>query len=224
MRFIMLDSPEHASEKTGRPGAGRPTRAQAEARHDQMLDAALDLFLARGFEQTTMEEVASAVGMTKRTIYAKYADKAALFRASVARAIARYTVPVEDIRATETGDLETTLIAVAQLRIANLMTPEGIRLQRVLNAEAYRFPGIFDLFAERAAQPVIAYLADLLRRKAGAKSIAATEPERAAVAFMGMVVGPATRSIVAGSAIAPAELEARIRFSVRLFLDGVRPR
>jgi TetR/AcrR family transcriptional regulator, mexJK operon transcriptional repressor len=128
------------------------------------------------------------------------------------------------VRASESGDLEETLIRVAHIRIANLMTAEGLRLQRILNAESYRFPEIFEMFSERAAQPTIAYLADLLRRRSGADSIAAAEPERATVAFMGMVVGPPARSIVAGSAIAPAELDARIRFSVRLFLDGVLPR
>ncbi len=217
MRFIMK-SRVHPS------AVGRPTRAQAEARHAQMLDTALSLFLDKGFEQTTIDLIAASVGMTKRTIYAKYEDKAALFRAAVERAIDRYIVPIETVRASESDDLEETLIRVAHIRIANLMTPEGLRLQRVLNAESYRFPEIFEMFSVRAAQPTIAYLAELLRRRAGAGSIAATEPERAAIAFMGMVVGPPARSIVAGSAIAPAELDARICFSVRLFLDGVLPR
>ena len=204
--------------------AGRPTRAQAEARHAQMLDTALSLFLEKGFEQTTIDLIAATVGMTKRTIYAKYDDKAALFRAAVERAIQRYIVPIETVRASESPNLEETLIRVAHIRIANLMTAEGLRLQRVLNSESYRFPEIFEMFSARSVKPTIAYLADFLGRRAGGSSIAAAEPERAAVAFMGMVVGPTARSIVAGTAIAPAELDARIRFSVRLFLDGVLPR
>jgi TetR/AcrR family transcriptional regulator, mexJK operon transcriptional repressor len=207
-----------------KPKAGRPTRDQAEARQEELLDAALNLFLDRGFELTTMEGVAAAVRMTKRTIYAKYPDKAALFRASVERAIARYSVPATSFDVADSDDLEASLIAVARARIANLMTPEGIRLQRILNAESYRFPEIFELFSASAAQPIIAYVAQLLSRHAGIGSVAAAEPERAAVAFMGMVLGPPARSLIAGSHIAPAELERRIRFSVRLFLNGVRPR
>ncbi len=207
-----------------KPSAGRPTREQAQARQEELLDAALGMFLYKGYELTTIEGLATQLGMTKRTVYALHVDKAALFRAAVERAIQRYIVPIETVRASEGGDLEETLIRVAHIRIANLMTAEGLRLQRILNAESCRFPDIFEMFSEQAAQPTIAYLADLLRRRAGADSIAAAEPERAAVAFMGMVVGPPARSIVAGSAIAPAELDARIRFSVRLFLDGVLPR
>ena len=44
-----------------RPAAGRPTREQAQARQAEMLDAALDMFLDKGFELTTMEAVAAAV-------------------------------------------------------------------------------------------------------------------------------------------------------------------
>ncbi|MGH3248411.1 MAG: TetR family transcriptional regulator, partial [Trebonia sp.] len=78
---------------TMRRGAGRPTREQAEARHQELLDAALDLFLEHGFELTTIEMVATRVSMTRRTVYARYAEKSALFRTAVQRAIERQIVP-----------------------------------------------------------------------------------------------------------------------------------
>ena len=52
-------------------GAGRPTKAQAEARLEELLDSALDIFLERGFELATIEAIAARVNMTKRTVYAK---------------------------------------------------------------------------------------------------------------------------------------------------------
>ncbi len=182
------------------------------------------MFLDKGFELTTIDAVAAKLGMTKRTVYARHADKAALFRAAVDRAVARYTVPIETVRASESDDLEETLTRVAHIRIANLMTAEGLRLQRVLNAEGYRFPDMLDRFFAHAAKPTVDYLADLLQRKGKAGDITTENPQAAAIAFMSMVVGTPARSFVAGGHIAPAELEARIRFSVRLFLNGVRPR
>jgi TetR/AcrR family transcriptional regulator, mexJK operon transcriptional repressor len=217
MRFIMRSPVPKSS-------AGRPTREQAEARHEALLDTALDMFLDKGFELTTIDAVAARLGMTKRTVYARHTDKAALFRAAVDRAVKRYTVPIETVRASETDDLEETLTSVAHIRIANLMTAEGLRLQRVLYAEGFRFPEIFDRFYAEAAKPTVDYLVDLLRRKGKSGEIATENPEAAAIAFMSMVVGTPARSLVAGGHIAPAELEARIRFSVRLFLNGVRPR
>lgn len=54
---------------------GRPTREQADQRHEQLLDSAQAVFLDKGFEQTTMENIAALVGMTKRTVHARHADK-----------------------------------------------------------------------------------------------------------------------------------------------------
>lgn len=207
-----------------RSRAGRPTREQADARRAELLDRALDLFLDHGFELTTIDAIAAALGMTKRTIYAAYADKAALFRAAVARAVARYRLSHEDLRELECDDLAATLTAIAHARIANLTTPEGLRLQRILAAESFRFPDIFELFTREAVQPVLATLADLFVRRTASGAVAIDQPERTAAAFMSLVTGGPARSFVAGAAIAPAELDERIRFSVRLFLDGVRPR
>jgi TetR/AcrR family transcriptional repressor of mexJK operon len=67
---------------TMRRGAGRPTSEQAEARHGELLDAALDLFLEHGFELTTIEMIAARINMTKRTVYARYPDKASRYRAA----------------------------------------------------------------------------------------------------------------------------------------------
>ncbi len=204
--------------------AGRPTRQHAEMRHAELLDCALDMFLEGGFERTTIEAIAASLGMTKRTVYARYPDKAALFRAVVERAIERYIIPPEQLAATDKGDLEGTLTAIAYLRIANIMSPEGLRMQRILNAEAPRFPDIFDRFYNKAAKPTVDFLATLLRRAAESGDVISEDPDAAALAFMSMVIGAPARIIVAGSAIAPAELDKRIRFSVRLFLNGVKPR
>ncbi len=87
-----------------------------------------------------MVEIAKVVGMSKRTIYAAYDDKEQLFKAAVKRATERFTVPLETLKAIETDDLEETLEAVARLRIAIVATPTGIKLQRILTTQAYRFP------------------------------------------------------------------------------------
>ena len=44
----------------------------------QVLDAAVELFLANGFDQTSMDAIAARAGVSKSTVYAHYADKVAL--------------------------------------------------------------------------------------------------------------------------------------------------
>ncbi|MFT3929423.1 MAG: TetR/AcrR family transcriptional regulator [Spongiibacteraceae bacterium] len=207
-----------------RPSAGRPTREQAEQRHDELLDRALELFLEKGFELATIDAIAASVGMTKRTVYGLYADKTMLFKATIQRAIERWIVPIEKLHAVETDDLEATLIAVARIRMTNAMSSAGLRLQRIINTESYRFPEIFTLAHEQGSRPTIDYLADLLQRHAQKKTIAVDKPEIAATAFLSMVVGGPLRAIVWGGEVDEVALEERIQYCVKLFLNGARSR
>jgi len=215
---------QQIDQRAVRPSKGRPTRAQAELRHEQLLSCALDMFLEHGFEQATTEMIVTAVGMSKRTVYARYEDKASLFKAAVHRAIEQYTVPIETLKAIETDDLEATLAAVARLRIANMMNPVAIKLQRILTAQSYRFPELFTTAFEEGAGPVIHFLCSVFARHKARGEIDVTEPERAAIAFLSLAVSGPVRIIVSGNLLDETELEARISFAVRLFLNGIRPR
>ncbi len=209
---------------TMRRGAGRPTSEQAEARHGELLDAALDLFLEHGFELTTIEMIAARINMTKRTVYARYPDKAALFGAAVQRAVERQIVPRSVLEDLDQGDLTETLASIARLRIGQVMTPNGLRLQRIINTESYRFPEIFTANFEQSAKPVIDYVVGLLDDAIAAGQIAPTDSRLAASAFMSMVVGGQVRAIVSGRLPTQAEMDRKIQFTVRLLLDGLRPR
>jgi TetR/AcrR family transcriptional repressor of mexJK operon len=213
-----------ASASLGRPRAGRPTAAQADARHLELLDTALTLFLEHGYEQTTVEGIAAAVGMTKRTLYARYPEKSALFRAAVSRAIDRSVTARATLESLDESDLEATLIAVARARVAHAMTPEGLRLQRIINAESYRFPDIFTWSFERATRPVTDHLEAVFARATARGALALDDPAMAARVFLSMAVSGPVRIIVSGNALDEAEIAARITFAVRLFLNGARPR
>ena len=207
-----------------RPRAGRPTREQAEARHAELLDRALDHFLDKGYEQATIEAIATDVGMTKRTVYARYSDKAALFRAAVNRAIERFSISEERIRATETDDLAQTLINIAMLRIDVVGSPQGLKLQRIINTESYRFPEIFTDSYELGSLPTIRFLADLLERETSRGNLAIKDPLMAANTFMSMVVAGPVRFILAAMPLEQADLARRVAYGVELFLNGARPR
>ncbi|MCX5042747.1 TetR/AcrR family transcriptional regulator [Aldersonia sp. NBC_00410] len=207
-----------------RPGSGRPTREQAAARQAELLDTALDLFLEHGFELVTLDQIAERVAMTKRTIYAKHADKAALFRAAVQRAIERQIVPRQELDDLDRGDLRETLEAIGRLRIRQVMTPNGLRLQRIINAESYRFPDIFAANLEQSTIPVIDFVTRLLDRAVATGEIAPTNTALAASSFMSMVVGGQVRPIVAGRMPSTRTLDKKVRFTVALLLDGLRPR
>ncbi|HEY8384977.1 MAG TPA: TetR/AcrR family transcriptional regulator [Porticoccaceae bacterium] len=203
---------------------GRPSKEESRLRHEQLLECALDFFLERGLEQTTMVEIATAVGMSKRTVYSYYEDKEQLFRTAVQRAIDRYTVPYDILKAVESDDLEETLKAVARIRIDNVSTPTGIRLQRILNAQAYRFPDLFRESFGVVTRPTIRFLSELFERFTAEGQVDVEDPERAAVAFLSLVVSGPARMITMGRAPDEVEIQAGVDFSVQLFLNGIRRR
>ncbi|MEW9856236.1 TetR/AcrR family transcriptional regulator [Novosphingobium sp. M1R2S20] len=203
-----------------RPRAGRPTREQAVQRVEQMLDRALEMFLESGFELTTVEAIAASVGMTKRTVYARFKDKRELFRAAVLRAIDRWSVPLETLRALESESLEETLVAFTRVRMESALSPTGIRLSQITNAEAYRFPEIRRWAYEHGTLPALRFLADLLRRHAPGGSLDVRCSEELALAYITLASGPA-RSASLGDSFDRERLEERIELYVTLFLNGV---
>jgi TetR/AcrR family transcriptional repressor of mexJK operon len=128
-----------AAEPKLDPGKRRPGRPTLS--NEELLDAALDLFLENGFERTGIEAIAVAAGMAKRTVYARYADKTTLFKAALTRAIEEWIVPVDALRAVEGDDVEDTLLRIGQILVRNVLRPDGQRLLRLTNAVAGRAEG-----------------------------------------------------------------------------------
>jgi len=63
--------------------SGRPSKADALRLREHILSAATELFLAEGYGTTSMEAVAARARISKRTLYDRFEDKAALFAATV---------------------------------------------------------------------------------------------------------------------------------------------
>lgn len=202
------------------PGPGRPTRLQAEQRNLELLDRALDLFLEKGYQRTTIEGIAAEVGMAKRTVYSLYGDKKTLFMTALQRAIDDWIVPVEDLHALETDDLEKTLLRVGRVLVDNILTPKGLRLLRITNAESTSMPEISTYTYQRGTGPTLDYLTDLFLRRgpAGKKLLDAKE---AALAFLYLVVGGPANMSAWGVPVKKVQINRHTRYSVRLFLYGL---
>lgn len=207
--------------REGGRGPGRPTREQIEQRNRELLDTALDLFLERGFEGTTIDAIIDAVGMSRRTVYSRYGDKITLFKAALQRAIDDWVVPAERLRAAEGDDLEATLLDVGRLMVANVRTPSGMRLARIANAEVIRMPEIAAYLWERTAQVALAYLTDLFRRRLYPEATDTKLADDAALAFLLLVVEGSFQTKVWHKMPEP-EFDRQVVFRTRLFLNGAR--
>ncbi|MEJ5977841.1 TetR/AcrR family transcriptional regulator [Novosphingobium sp. PS1R-30] len=197
---------------------GRPTLSD-----EQLLDIALDLFLEHGFERTSIDAITAAAGMAKRTVYARYADKEALFKAALARAIDEWMVPVARLRAAEVDDLEKALLAIAQMLLTNILSPAGLRLLRLSNAVSVSMPEIAAANTRMGTEPTLDYLADLFRRRLLPADAPAPEAQEAALAFLHLVVGGPASTAAWGVAFDDDSIDRHTRYCVRLFLHGALP-
>jgi len=212
-----LEPPDSNGERqNGRRRPGRPTLS-----NEELLDTALDLFLEKGFERTSIDAITSAAGMAKRTVYARYGDKTNLFKAALTRAIEEWIVPVERLQSAETDDLEDTLVRIGDILVANVLSPAGLRLLRLTNAESVKMPEISVYNVRHGTGPTLAYLTELFRRRLGTSGGPEGQWESAAQAYLNLVVGGVANNAALGMTVQPGEADAHVRFSVRLFLHGL---
>ncbi len=73
-----------------RPGAGRQSAAVAERTREQILEAALATFAARGFAATSLRDIAAAAGSTHGLIRHYFGAKEAVWRAAVDCVVERF--------------------------------------------------------------------------------------------------------------------------------------
>jgi AcrR family transcriptional regulator len=118
---------------------GRPPRGLAGKVEERILGAAGHVFLERGFEGTSVDEIAEAASAGKPTIYARFPNKQALFTAVIERLVRRNTA-FETLSCV--GSIEERLDALAAVILTRLLAPETIGLIRVAVAEARRFPDL----------------------------------------------------------------------------------
>lgn len=194
---------------------GRPTRDAAQLKGEQVLDAATALFLRDGYGLTSLEAVAAAAGVSKRTLYARFSGKAALLREVVARLVAQWRPPFDAGFALDEA-LEPTLLAAARVTLATALMPEALALHRLVVAEVGRFPELDGILRDAGAGLGVERIAAALA-KAGV-----ADPAWAAGQFMALVLsGPQRQALGDGPALDAGQQADWAARATALFLRGV---
>ena len=127
--------------KTKRPYGGRPSLEEAKQLQGRILDAAADIFLKRGYGETSIEAIAAHAGIGKLTLYRRFPDKSALFQAVVMRLFEHWKAALAEVGDSE-GTLSEVLTATGRRMMNIVLSPMSIALHRTLFAESWRFPEI----------------------------------------------------------------------------------
>jgi AcrR family transcriptional regulator len=194
-----------------------------EARQEEFLRAATEVFFKSGFAGASVDEIIAKVGGSKRTIYSYFGNKEQLFATVVREIVGNAMGPLVEadfVRA----DLKATLQEAGLRYLGVIMSPEALQLYRTVVGEGSRFPDLAKVFFEAGPGQTSVNLARVLEERGGEWGIAAGDPKRLADHFLGMIRDDLHLQVVLGLRPPPTPDEARaaVDSAVRMFVSGAR--
>ncbi len=199
----------------------RKTKEEAQETYVALLDAAEQVFSDKGVTRTTLNDVATAAGMTRGAIYWHFKDKTALFQAMCDRAFLPMDALLQEIAGAPDKD---PLLALRQMTIHFLsQVASDERQKRVFNIIFHRCEktpemAFFALEQEKRAECLSQMEAILLDAVAQAKLAAATDTRIAMQAIHAFLIGLIHEWLIEPTAY---DLEKHAESMIDMFLAGL---
>lgn len=188
------------------------------------MDQAIRLFMEQGYGATSVEAIAAAAGISKRTYYTRFAGKADVFKAVILRYVERNVARMPQA-SVSSPTLADRLYGMAQHLLEWILQPDVLGIYRMTVAEVQRFPELARMVAGYAVVDSARAFEPVLREAAGdvlddeAIAFAASQ-------FVQAVAAEPFHRAVQG--LDPPGLDdrkrRRLRRAVELFVGGFPPR
>ncbi|TXG98135.1 MAG: TetR/AcrR family transcriptional regulator [Rhodocyclaceae bacterium] len=203
-----------------------PSRREArrQDRRESILTVAARYFLEHGYSATTMSAIAASLGGSKGTLWSYFPSKEELFTAVIDTVTTSFRQQLsETLKAN--GDIEPALRNFCRQLLNKIASPDAIALNRLVVAEAGRFPEIGKIFYERAPRLTIALLADYLANAMGRGLLRPDYPTDAAYFLMHTSIARCQQQLLLGlvDAITPEQVEAEVERALTLFMRAYAP-
>ena len=156
---------------------GPKFRRRAEARPDEVLDAALALFIEKGFAATRVEDIATRAGLSKGAVYLYFPSKEAILEGLVKRAV----VPIADtalgVLETYAGDPRLVISSVLKMVAGRLSDPRMVAIPRLLIREMIHFPEFAQMYRREVLDRVIPAVTRLIQNGVDEGYLRPVDPE-----------------------------------------------
>jgi TetR/AcrR family transcriptional regulator of autoinduction and epiphytic fitness len=196
------------------------SKARGSASREAIVGAAQRLFLERGFGAVSMDDLAAAAGVARRTLYNQFASKEEIFREMLRRVSAQLETAFPPGIETQ-GDVEDVLRLIARMILALHKYPEYLGFLRMVVADSRQFPWIAEEFAavmEPQTERFVRYLAHLTAMGI----LDCRNPMLAAHQFMGMLNELSLWPWMTGRESVPVPEKDIIEETIRMFLQHHR--
>ena len=179
------------------------------------------MFMKFGFDGTSMDSVAEAAGMSKRTVYARYRDKNELFRAVQRNLIDRWLAPINQFQL-GMRELEPMLVEIGRHLLTSALAPQAVSLHCIIIGESERRPEFGLLANEEGWKPAVRAVAAALRRHSA--KLRLLDLDQAAEQFMSLIIANKIRLAALGVDLDRHATDKHVRLAVDLFLQGATRR
>jgi AcrR family transcriptional regulator len=189
------------------------------AKRRQILDGARAVFLAQGFEGSSMNDIARAAGVSKGTLYVYFENKERLFAAIVDEERYSHVNLIFDFDHAD-GDVEAVLMRVGTQLAAFLTQPRIISAMRVVMGIAERMPELGQRFYDTGPCLARSKLSAYFDRRVAAGQLDIPDTLLAAAQFLEMSHSPVAKPMFFGSREQPSaeRIEEVVRSAVRVFM------
>jgi len=205
---------------------GRPRRGTESARADTLIAAATRVFLRVGYGLASIDKVAAEAGVSTRTIYERFKNKAELLGAVISRLVERSMTSA--LASAELDQLEPrqALTVIGQTITGRACDPDSAALFRIVAMEAHRFPELAAQMRGSAKARVNGAIATYFRGQLRRGTLTFLDPDRAAVLFLQMICAEIHDCLLFGTAeeIATLDFAAHLDHVIGIFLNGALPR
>lgn len=179
--------PKPAARAAGRTARPR-WRRRADARPDEILDAALEVFSREGFEAARVEDVAKVAGLSKGAVYLYFPSKEDLLRALIAREVAPFAKGLGVLADAGKSDPKAALKTVVGALGAMIADPKRFQTPKVVLAVAARFPEIGRYYREAVVEIAAGAVAALIAEGARRGEFRKVDPKAAARFVLGPIL------------------------------------
>ncbi len=195
-----------------------------EARRQAMMDAALELFMERGYAGTGISDVVRRSGGSLSTFYELFGSKAGLFSAIV-QAKSATVVAIFDDPGIDAKSPREALTELGHRLFALVMGPEGMAAIRAIILEGAEYPELADTFFHHGPEVGETRVAAYLAQQTEKGRLRIDDPRRAAEQFCALIRGEFHLRAVCGLPL-PLDAETRDRHideTVAMFLRAYTP-
>lgn len=201
------------------PEGAMPKARRRESR-EAIIVAAERLFLERGFGSVSMDELAEAAGVARRTLYNQFASKEEIFREMLLRASRQLESAFPPGIETQ-GEVEDVLRRIARVILELHKNPEYLGFLRMVAADSRQFPWIAEEFAA-VMDPQTERLTRYLAHLTSMGVLNCRNPMLAAHQFMGVLNEFSLWPWMMGRESLPTPAEEVVEETIRMFLEHYR--